>query len=109
MVVIGLSRSTVYVPWRRGLAGEKGLFVFLHRHGTAVWRASLFFAPSKVNAAGPSAERGKERLMIGWVALNPFAFLTPSFARSGWGGPWGWLSDPVFRCYRGRCKGERHS
>lgn len=47
--------------------------------------------------------------MIGWVALNPFAFLTPSFARSGWGGPWGWLSDPVFRCYHGRCKGERHS
>lgn len=34
------------------------------------------FAPSKVNAARSSAERGKERLMIGWVALN---LLPPSF------------------------------
>lgn len=40
------------------------------------------FAPSKVNAAGPSAERGKERLMIGWVALNLFFFWPdPSFVR----------------------------
>ena len=101
MVVIGLGWPycvCTLAAWRV----RKGLFVFAHRHGTAVWRASLFFAPSKVSAAGSSAERGKERVMIGWVALNPFAFLTPSFARSGWVGPWGWLSDPVFRCYRGR-------
>lgn len=80
---------------------EKGLFVFCIVMAP-LSGVRVFFAPSKVNAAGPSAERGKERLTIGWVALNPFAFLTPSFARSGWGGPWGWLSDPVFRCYRGR-------
>lgn len=69
---------------------------FLYRHGIAVSRKS--FARSKVNAAGPSAERGNEGEMIGRVALKPFA---PSFA-PGWVGPWGWLSDPVFRCYRGR-------
>lgn len=51
---------------------------FYYRHGTAVWR-EFFFAPSKVNAAGSSAERGKERLMIGWVALNLFF---PQFVRA---------------------------
>lgn len=29
-------------------------------------------------------------------------FLTPLRSCPGWVGPWGWLSDPVFRCYRGR-------
>lgn len=42
----------------------------MYRHGTAVSRKSS--PDPKVNAAGPSAERGKEGVIIGRVALNPF-------------------------------------
>lgn len=62
------------------------------------WLAQVF-ARSKVNAAGPSAERGKERGNDRTGCAQTFC--PPSFA-PGWVGPWGWSSDPVFRCYRGR-------
>lgn len=81
MVVIGLGWSTVYVCTLAARPGGRRVFLsYWHRHGTAVWRASLFSPRPRSARLGPRPSEGKERLMIGWVALNPFAFLTPSFA-----------------------------
>lgn len=72
MVVIDLGCSTVCM-YPGGVAGKKGYFCLCASSWHRCLACESFFAPSKVSAAGSSAERGKERLMIGWVALNPFA------------------------------------